>query len=149
MPHFNEAIQLQINENLRANEELKKQTAPSWVEPFNITKRSPVALKRKTGVYKIFHAKDFSKAMVIGEGVVAGRKSRHVSVFKNKGISIPHEGGSSSPCSTASKMYQYDSNIDNWYFSWCELPKSISTKYEATLIKVLKPAFNLPSMAGL
>ena len=148
MNNFREAIQLQIDENLQANEELKKQADPVWTELFQISKRSPIALGRKTGVYKIYH-KEQDEPMVIGEGVVAGRKSRHVSVFKNKGVAIAHSGGSSSPCSTATKMYQYDSDIDNWFFSWCELPKAISTKYETVLIKKLKPEFNLQSMAGL
>ena len=82
MTHFKEAIELQINENLQANEELKKQADPVWTELFQISKRSPIALGRKTGVYKIYH-KEQDEPMVIGEGVVSGRKSRHVSVFKN------------------------------------------------------------------
>tara|TARA_R110002012_G_scaffold69495_3_gene179926 strand:+ start:1142 stop:1588 length:447 start_codon:yes stop_codon:yes gene_type:complete len=148
MTHFQEAIELQINENLQANEELKKQADPVWIELFQISKRSPIPLGEKTGVYKIYH-KEQDEPMVIGEGVLVRRKGRHVSVFNNKGIAIAHSGGSSSPCSTATKMYQYDSNIDNWFFSWCELPKTISTKYETILIRKLKPKFNLQSMAGL
>ena len=96
MKYFNEAIQLQVNENLRANEDLKKQTPPVWTELFQISKRSPVAMNKKTGVYKIYH-KGIGEPMVIGEGVIIGRKGRHVSVFKNKGVAIAHSGGSSSP----------------------------------------------------
>ena len=40
MTHFKEAIELQINENLQANEELKKQADPVWTELLQISKRS-------------------------------------------------------------------------------------------------------------
>jgi len=152
MTHFEEAIELQINENLQANEELKKQADPVWTDPAPITEKLSGVKKngiKATGVYKIYHIDNPDEPMVIGDGVITDRKSKHVYIFKNKGNAKTYPSGTSCACATAQKMYEYDDTLENWLFSWCKLPKTISTKYETVLIKKLKPEFNLQSMAGL
>ena len=150
---FKKAIELQIVENMEALAQLKELSYPVWVDPFPISMNSPTPLshkgKKRHGVYKISHIDDLETALVIGEGVIINRKCRHTFIFENKGKSVLHTGGSSSGCQTAAKMYNHDPEIDNWYMSWCELPKTISVKYEVVLIRELKPEFNLQCMAGI
>ena len=46
-------------------------------------------------------------------------------------------------------MYRYDSNIDNWMFSWCDAKsKAIASEYERLLQQVENPNFNNVSMGG-
>jgi len=147
MSIYQQALQEQIEENFSNIEELDsmigKGLEPDWYEPIPLTEDLPRGTG-KTGVYKIFHVEDLTTALVIGKGNLSGRKSRHKGIMNRKGIPKSH-----SPGSAATKMYKYDPTIDNWYFSWCELPKSIITKYEKLLIESEKPKFSLVSMAGL
>ena len=157
MDLFKKAVEMQISENLKSIKELNSMPNPVWIEPYPIAGRSSVPLTYmlsgkqiwKTGVYKIFHWNNFDTPMVIGQGNIVDRQQKHRLIFRNKGSSVIYSGGSSSGCQTATKMYQYDTDIDNWYLSWCELPKNIMEKYEAILIKELKPKFNADFMAGL
>ena len=154
MKHFEQAIANALYEAERAILEVVELEEPVWSNIFCIEggkSNMPLSKggKGKTGVYKIYHKDDFTTPVVIGEGSVGTRKGRHVTVMRNGGKSKTHESGSSSPCSTATKMYKYDSNLTNYFFQWCELPKSISSHYEAILIQQLKPVFNDQKMAGL
>ena len=154
MKHFEQAIANALYEAERAILEVVELEEPVWSNIFCIEggkSNMPLSKggKGKTGVYKIYHKDDLTTPVVIGEGNVGNRKGRHVTVMRNGGKSKTHERGSSSPCSTAQKMYKYDSTLTNYFFQWCELPKSISSHYEAILIQQLKPVFNDQKMAGL
>tara|TARA_R110002124_G_scaffold3423_1_gene22776 strand:- start:68 stop:532 length:465 start_codon:yes stop_codon:yes gene_type:complete len=154
MKHFEQAIANALHEAERAILQLVELEEPVWSNIFCIEggkSNMPLSKggKGKTGVYKIYHKDDLTTPVVIGEGNVGNRKGRHVTVMRNGGKSKTHENGSSSPCSTATKMYKYDSTLTNYFFQWCELPKSISSHYEAILIQQLKPVFNDQKMAGL
>jgi hypothetical protein len=154
MKHFEQAIANALYEAERAILEVAELEEPVWSNIFCIDggkSNMPLSKggKGKTGVYKIYHKDDLTTPVVIGEGNVGNRKGRHVTVMRNGGKSKTHERGSSSPCSTAQKMYKYDSTLTNYFFQWCELPKSISSHYEAILIQQLKPVFNDQKMAGL
>ena len=154
MKHFEQAIANALHEAERAILQLVELEEPVWSNIFCIDggkSNMPLSKggKGKTGVYKIYHKDDLTTPVVIGEGSVGTRKGRHVTVMRNGGKSKTHENGSSSPCSTATKMYKYDSTLTNYFFQWCELPKSISSHYEAILIQQLKPVFNDQKMAGL
>ena len=118
---------------------------PAWSEPLPISNR----MKGTTthGVYRIIY-KPSMKTMAIGEGMVSSRKARHNTVFRNNGESVAHEGGTSSPCAVATKMFKYDNDINNWLFSFCKVDKSIKVMYEKQLIKAEQPKFNLQGMAG-
>jgi hypothetical protein len=46
-------------------------------------------------------------------------------------------------------MYKFDSNIDNWLFSWCDVGnKYLAGSYEYFLQKKYSPQFNKLEMAG-
>ena len=152
--HFEQAIANALYEAERAILEVAELEEPVWSNIFCIEggkSNMPLSKggKGKTGVYKIYHKDDLTTPVVIGEGNVGNRKGRHVTVMRNGGKSKTHENGSSSPCSTATKMYKYDSTLTNYFFQWCELPKSITPHYETVLIQQLKPVFNDPKMAGI
>jgi hypothetical protein len=154
MKHFEQARINAIEIAERAILEVAELEEPVWSNIFCIEggkSNMPLSKggKGKTGVYKIYHKDDLTTPMVIGEGNVGNRKGRHVTVMRNGGKSKTHERGSSSPCSTAQKMYKFDNTLANYFFQWCELPKSITPYYETILIQQLKPVFNDPKMAGL
>ena len=49
----------------------------------------------------------------------------------------------------AGYMYKFDSNIDNWLFSWCDVGnKYLAASYEYFLQKKFNPQFNKLEMAG-
>ena len=154
MKHFEQAISNALYEAEQAIQQLVELEEPIWSDIFCLEggkSNMPLSVnyKRCTGVYKIYHKDDLTTPVVIGEGVVGTRKGRHVTVMRNGGKSKTHENGSSSPCSTATKMYKYDSTLTNYFFQWCELPKSVTPHYETVLIQQLKPVFNDPKMAGI
>ena len=116
MKHFEQAIANALHEAERAILQLVELEEPVWSNIFCIeggksNKPFSVGRIRATGVYKIYHKDDLTTPVVIGEGSVGTRKGRHVTVMRNGGKSKTHENGSSSPCSTATKMYKYDSNL--------------------------------------
>mgnify|MGYP001172214044 FL=1 len=119
---------------------------PTWSIPDKITNRSEGTCG--IGVYKIYH-KDWiaeDVPLYIGQGNVSARKNRHASVFKNKGKILASGGDSHA----AKKMYAYDTDINNWYFSFCIVGnKSVASEYEDLLIKSQEPEFNNPSMSGV
>ena len=105
------------------------------------------------GLYRIHHKNDL---MYIGVGNLNARRTRHVSVFKNKGKPIQKKNGSSSDSPVARKMYHKDKNLDNWYFSWQtidgEIDRDIAmfvmSRMELILGKQLKPALCTEHMLG-
>jgi hypothetical protein len=104
----------------------------------------------KIGVYKIIH-KDHEEysVMYIGQGNIGNRKGRHLSVFRNDGKDIVSPNGHVSPSQAGKKMYAFDDNIDNWYFSCIILDnKKVSTEYEKLLTILEEPEFNNLSMSG-
>jgi len=47
-------------------------------------------------------------------------------------------------------MYEYDTDIENWFFSFCVLhDKAVSQAYEKILIETEEPEFNNLSMSGV
>ena len=101
----------------------------------------------KIGVYKIIH-KEYG-VMYIGQGNIGNRKSRHLGVFRNDGKDLISVGGHVSPSQAGKKMYAFDKNIDNWYFSYIVLDsKKVSTEYETLLTILEEPEFNNLSMSG-
>ncbi len=123
---------------------------PEWSTPIKLSER----IKQGSGgigVYKIYH-KDWiaeDVALYIGQGVISGRKGTHALVFRNKGKAIPCKN-SNSHSEAASKMYEYDTDIENWFFSFCVLhDKAVSQEYEKILIEAEEPIFNNECMAGV
>ena len=123
---------------------------PEWSTPATISE----AIKWGSGgigVYKIYH-KDWiaeDVASYIGQGVISNRKSTHASVFRNKGKAIPCKS-SNSHSEAASKMYEYDTDIENWFFSFCVFDnKPVASEYEKILIKNEEPLFNNLAMSGV
>ena len=87
--------------------------------------------------------------MSIGQGNVSGRRTRHLSVFRNNGQDITHSGGSTSGSVVAQKMFRHDSNLNNWAFSWCETKeKTLASQYEYELQQEMLPPFNGLHMGG-
>ena len=125
---------------------------PEWSEPKPIDTNQKFGGKIK-GVYKIiykpfYEAEDGSPyVMYIGQGNVNERHSRHKSVFKN-GKNLLH-ANSSSGSQAAVKMHEFDDDIDNWLFSYCNIGvKSLCSKYEKALQNEENPEFNNSSMNG-
>ena len=123
---------------------------PEWSTPAKISE----AIKWGSGgigVYKIYH-KDWiaeDVALYIGQGNISDRKSTHAFIFRNKGKPVPcKHSDTKSP--VASKMYEYDTDIENWFFSFCVLhDKAVSKEYETILIDTEEPLFNSEYMAGV
>ena len=135
-------------DNIRTNAKV----LPLWSKPEPF-KESLSGASKATGVYKIFHRNRDTgdlKLMSIGWGNIGTRKARHKSVFLNDGKTVISEKTSSASGSqTAMKMHNHDPNLDNWYFSWCDVGnRELSHEYESVLIHQLKPEFNNLSMAG-
>ena len=145
---YKKAVQknkIKLQESL-AKLEVIENNIPVWSEPEPIT--SAKVPSKTIGVYKIIY-KPTGKVMSIGQGNVGNRKGRHKSVFLNSGKDITHGGGTTSGSVTAQKMFKYDSNIDNWYFSWCDVKeKTLASQYEAELQQNLLPEFNPLHMGG-
>ena len=123
---------------------------PEWSTPIKLSER----IKQGSGgigVYKIYH-KDWiaeDVALYIGQGSVSDRKSTHALVFRNKGKAVPcKHSDTKSP--VASKMYEYDTDIENWFFSFCVFDnKPVASEYEKILIKNEEPLFNNLAMSGV
>ena len=148
LPAYIKAISTKREEIKNSLVELSKleKKVPYFSEPFPI--KSVRISGAPIGVYKIFHKEDMS-IMSIGQGNISGRLSRHLSVFKNKGQDIRHKGGSTSSSITAQKMYKYDSDLNNWYFSWCEVKeKGLASEFESELQSLYRPPFNALHMGG-
>ena len=125
---------------------------PKWFEPNPIEDPAVGAGSRKSknlGIYKIIYGPT-DEVMYIGQGIISGRKSKHIMVFRNKGEPIvrgPGKANTDSPA--ARKMYNFDDNIDNWLFSFCIVDnKALCQRYEDCLIKNEDPEFNSPGMSG-
>ena len=128
---------------------LLKDVIPKWSKKIPIDSPHSGGIAKAIGVYKVFHGPT-GQLMSIGQGNISSRRGRHISIFKNKGDSIMWESGASEGSQTASKMYKFDKNINNWLFSWCDCAnKQIAIELENHLIRKLKPKFNLQSMAGV
>ena len=116
---YNNAIEKkreQLKKSLKQLDRLEE-VKPVWSVVQQMDKAS---VPTKTiGVYKIIY-KPNGKVMSIGQGNVSGRRTRHLSVFKNKGRDIIHSGGSTSGSVVGQKMYRYDDNLNNWLFSFCD-----------------------------
>ena len=136
-----------IEEETKELESLKGMVSKNyeWSETKPITEVSvPTS---RIGVYKIIHEE--YGVMYIGQGNVGQRKSRHLGVFRNDGKDIVSSGGHVSPSQAGKKMYAFDNNIDNWYFTYIILDnKKVSTEYETLLTNLEEPQFNNLSMSG-
>lgn len=125
---------------------------PKWSKPIPINEQHSKhsnGITKAIGVYKIIHAPT-NKLMAIGQGNVSARRTRHLQIFKNKGLAVTYKNGGADQSQTGSKMYRFDRNINNWLFTWCDCSnKQIAIELEHKLINKLKPAFNLETMAGV
>jgi len=100
------------------------------------------------GVYKIIH-RPSNKVMSIGQGNIGARKARHLGVFRNDGQTLISKNGKPSGSVTGQKMYQFDSNENNWDFSLLAVgSKFLSCFIEEDLQAKLRPAFNADHMGG-
>jgi|10_taG_2_1085330.scaffolds.fasta_scaffold25364_2 hypothetical protein len=148
LPAYARAISKKREQIKKSLEELSRleKKVPYFSEPFPI---KDIRISGKPiGVYKIFHEKDMN-IMSIGQGNIKGRLIRHLGVFRNKGQDIRHEGGSTSSSITAQKMYKYDSDLNNWYFSWCDVKeKGLASEFESELQHQYRPPFNALHMGG-
>ena len=123
---------------------------PEWSTPIKLSERIKWG-SGGIGVYKIYH-KDWiaeDVALYIGQGSVSDRKSTHALVFRNKGKAVPcKHSDTKSP--VASKMYEYDTDIENWFFSFCVFDnKPVASEYEKILIETEEPEFNSEYMSGV
>jgi len=135
-----------LKENIASIEKLK-QKKPVWTNPVPIY-TTQNGINNVIGCYKVIY-KLTNEVMGIGTGVVANRRNRHLSVFRNNGVDIIHPNGTSSGSALAGYMYKFDSNIDNWLFSWCDVGnKYLAASYEYFLQKKFNPQFNKLEMAG-
>ena len=100
------------------------------------------------GVYCIVYKID-EEVKYIGQGVMSQRRSQHKRVFLNGGKPVLM-ANSSLDSDVARKMYDYDSNIDNWLFQFCCIPnKLVCAEYEKLYQEDLNPEFNNQKMAGI
>lgn len=109
-----------------------------------------VGASNKTGVYKILH-KPTNSIKYIGQSSNIGqRKIRHRKVYTNKGIPLTSSTKSSHSDSVAGrKMYQTDSDINNWYISYMITENTeLARKIEIYLGMKYKPEFNSEFMLG-
>jgi hypothetical protein len=132
------------------NIKLLSKTIPKFTKPICFESAHNGGISKAIGVYKIIYAPT-GVVMSIGQGNIGARKDRHLQIFRNKGLSaIYKSSGASSGSQCGSKMYKFDSNIDNWLFSWCDCGnKNIAAELEIRLIDKYKPEFNLETMAGI
>ena len=126
---------------------------PKWAKPIPMFEKTGKVYRNgiptaTIGVYKIMHNKT---VMYIGVGNnITGRISRHRDVFLNDGRDVKNPGGSTNPSTAAQNMYKYDTNKDNWYFSWCAIGnRKLSGIYETLLMEEYNPKFNDKSLAGI
>tara|TARA_Y100000310_G_scaffold258082_1_gene266362 strand:+ start:43 stop:501 length:459 start_codon:yes stop_codon:yes gene_type:complete len=141
----NEKIQ-SLSETIGRIKELSN-IEPVWSEPKYIDSTHK-GISGAVGVYRIIY-KPTMETMSIGQGNVGNRKDRHLQVFRNDGKDKIAPGGSTSGSVTAQKMYKYDTNLDNWLFSFCDVgEKILASEYENQLQIVEEPEFNNLSMGG-
>lgn len=145
---------VKLREEINQLERLRS-VIPTWSveEPIDKVKVPSTNGKKVIGVYKIIY-RPTDEVVSIGQGVVNARRGRHVSVFKHSvkegyACDITHEGGATSGSEVAQKMYKEDSNLDNWYFSWCNTKsKPLANQLETELQNQINPRFNASHMAG-
>ena len=127
---------------------IKRQQLKESLRQLDVLEKNASVPTGTIGVYKIIHIPT-DKVMSIGQGNVSGRRTRHLSVFKNNGQDITHSGGSTSGSVVAQKMFRHDSNLNNWAFSWCETKeKTLASQYEYELQQEMLPPFNGLHMGG-
>lgn len=157
---MDKAYQNAINEKIRILSEsigeLKAlaRIEPYWSEPTPFAERETrledgSTISSAIGCYKIIYIPT-GEVMDIGQGNIGTRRSRHKTCYLNEGKPIIHENGTMSHTTAGLKMWQYDTDINNWAFSWCDLgSKHLAEEYEKQLIKEFQPPFNSEHMAGL
>ena len=147
MDAFSRSVLKQIEELSAKLESTRNMVGfePEWSEAVPIEKAK---VKGGLGVYRMIYGPT-KEVMSIGQGHVGQRKSRHLGVFRNGGVDMISPNGHVSPSQTGKKMLAFDSNIDNWDFSYWLVPnKSICEEYELQLQTEMEPQFNELSMAG-
>tara|TARA_Y100000593_G_C4312598_1_gene339142 strand:- start:3037 stop:3519 length:483 start_codon:yes stop_codon:yes gene_type:complete len=128
-----------------------------WSDPILVNDRL-IGASGKTGVYRFLYKPLFDETgsitmstKYIGHSKqVSDRRSGHKKVFLNEGKTIVAPGGTSfhSPC--AQRMYEFDSKLDNWLFTWFGIDDTLLAKaFEDILIDSESPEFNNDKMAGV
>jgi len=153
---MDKAYQRAINEKIRLlSESIGELKAlakyePQWSLPQPLSEREShgSGLSSAIGCYKIIYIPT-NEVMDIGQGNIANRKNRHKSCFLNEGKPLIHEGGTMTASTTALHMWKFDTDIENWAFSWCDLgSKHLAEEYEKQLIDEHQPQFNSVHMGG-
>jgi hypothetical protein len=81
---------------------------------------------------------------------VGSRRSSHKRVFENKGKAIHAPGGTVFHSPAGQRMYEFDTNLNNWLYSWIEIDDiDFAKAYEAKLINDENPEFNNDNQAGI
>lgn len=100
-----------------------------------------------TGVYAIYHCDPDPVMFYIGQGLVAKRRSRHKSVFNNKGVAKQAKDGEETTSYTDSvigrKMYQKDPNPYHWFWTHVECEIHWAVTLERLLIELHMPEGNI------
>ena len=144
---FNRAVVNKVQKISEQLENIKSMSSfePKWSDPAPI---DSIKISEGLGVYRIIY-KPTGMTMYIGQGWVFVRRSKHKRVFLNSGKAIIHPSGSVTDSPAGRKMFEYDTDIDNWLFQFCFIPsKQLCCEYEKGLQEDEEPEFNDQSMAG-
>ena len=90
------------------------------------------ACTNRPGLYRIYHNDDL---MYVGYGNLNARRARHVIVFNKKGNADVSSNGRASDSPVASKMYDMDSDINNWYISYQIIDEEIDRDIADAVMK--------------
>lgn len=99
----------------RIDQEIQELAILQLKNPIHPKQNIEKACINRPGLYRIYHNDDL---MYIGYGNLNARRARHVIVFKKEGKADVSSNGRSSDSPVASKMYDIDSDINNWYISY-------------------------------
>lgn len=103
---------------------------------------------KSVGVYFITNLAD-DQIMYVGQGNIGKRISVHRSVFENKGETVL-TANSSYHSAAGQKMYNHDTDIDNWAWAYVLThDKSLAERMETRLVEAWQTPFNASHMCGV
>lgn len=126
---------ISLEDQINLIRQLKK-----YPPPFTdfVSLSSTISNTNCNGVYKILYEPE-NLVYYIGQGNIGARKNRHIERFYDN----------VNRYDVSTKMKEKDSDINNWYFSFCDVKSKILAKeYESRLISIVNPYFNDIRMAG-
>lgn len=115
-------------------------------------------LNKSTFVYKLYH-EEYDDCYIGCTTHWSSRKTKIIGVFNNEGNATIHSGGGASDHPGARKMYNIDSNLDNWkmkvmLIDFADVPfdqshrELIIRQIETHIIQEENPSLNSDGMAG-